>query len=93
VKDKSLKTRRHNAARELKRVEFVRELAIIRGADECKTAFILWARGTSLDVSGIWGDGPVFRPAICAWAAWQAAWRLNPAAPAAPPTSNNEVMK
>lgn len=42
--------------------------------DECKAAFIIWAEGTSLDVGGILDGEPVFRPAICAWEAWKAAW-------------------
>lgn len=44
--------------------------------DECKVQFILWARGTWLDVAGIYDGEPVFRPAICAWEAWKAAWAL-----------------
>jgi hypothetical protein len=44
--------------------------------DECKAQFFIWAESTSLDTGGIWNGEPVFRPAICAWEAWQAAWRL-----------------
>jgi len=44
--------------------------------DECKVQFMAWAESTSLDTSGIFNGEPVFRPAICAWEAWQAAWRI-----------------
>lgn len=44
--------------------------------DECKFQFMVWAEGTSLDVAGIHGGEPVFRPAICAWEAWKAAWEI-----------------
>lgn len=57
------------------RIAFLRERF---GDDECRVQFVLWSDGMHLDVSGIWEkDGaPVFRPAACAWAAWQAAWAL-----------------
>lgn len=45
--------------------------------DDCKVQFIIWAETKHLDTSGIEGpSGPVFRPAICAWEGWKAAWEL-----------------
>lgn len=44
--------------------------------DECKLQFLLWARGTWLEVHFGKDDAPVFRPAACAWEAWKAAWSL-----------------
>jgi hypothetical protein len=47
------------------------------GQDECRLQFKLWADGTRLNVSGFWLDSdPIYRPAICAWEAWKAAWEL-----------------
>jgi hypothetical protein len=72
VKDKSVKfkkTRAHSDA-------YVEHLRGRVGGDECKVQFILWADGTWLDVAGIHKGEPVFRPAICAWEAWKAAWSL-----------------
>ena len=44
--------------------------------DECKAQFIRWATGKHIDISGIYRGEPVFRPAICEWEAWKAAWAL-----------------
>lgn len=44
--------------------------------DECKLQFVIWAYGTHLDIAGIYTGEPLFRPAACAWAAWQGAWKL-----------------
>ena len=71
MKNKSLKFKT-TPVRE-RRVEQLRACA---EGDECKFQFMLWAEGTSLDVSGIHDGDPVFRPAICAWEAWKAAWSL-----------------
>lgn len=54
-------------------VQYLREKC---DGDECKLQFVLWSRGTWLDIAGIYQDGPVFRPAACAWEAWKAAWAL-----------------
>jgi hypothetical protein len=35
-----------------------------------------WARTTTLDTCGMHDGEPIFRPAICAWEAWKAAWNL-----------------
>jgi hypothetical protein len=43
---------------------------------ECKGRFMIWARTTTLDTCGMHEGEPVFRPAICAWEAWKAAWNL-----------------
>ena len=68
---KTLKFKKKPVAPE--RVEFLRE----RFKDECRVQFVVWAEGTSLDATGMWNGGePVFRPAICAWEAWKAAWSL-----------------
>ncbi len=43
--------------------------------DGCRAEFMAWAVNTRLDTAGMWDGGePVFRPAIYAWAGWQAAW-------------------
>lgn len=56
--------------------EYIAHLREKHGGDECKVQFIIWARGTWLDVAGIHTGEPVFRPAICAWEAWKSAWAL-----------------
>lgn len=47
-----------------------------RMKDECRVQFVVWAESTSLDIFGIYNGEPVFRPAICAWEAWKAAWSI-----------------
>lgn len=75
MKDKKLKTKAWAKAPHRERVAMLRERF---GDDECRVQFVLWADNMHLDVSGIWNkDGePVFRPAVCAWEAWKAAWEL-----------------
>lgn len=46
------------------------------GGDECKLQFLLWAEGTWLEVYFNEDGTPCYRPAICAWEAWKAAWSL-----------------
>jgi len=68
TKNLKYKKREPNPARE----EYLRELF---HQNECKLQFVLWSDWNSLDVSGIYEGEPVFRPAICAWEAWKAAWQ------------------
>lgn len=70
LRDKTLKFKKARKA-DPERCERLREMV---GGDECKLQFILWAEGTSLDIGGIHHGEPVFRPAICAWEAWKAAF-------------------
>ena len=75
MKDKTLKTKAWANAPHPARVAMLRERF---GDDECRVQFVLWADNMHLDVAGIYSkDGePVFRPAVCAWEAWKAAWAL-----------------
>ncbi|GAB3358915.1 MULTISPECIES: hypothetical protein [Giesbergeria] len=71
-------------------------VAVLRrgsNGDECKFQFMLWADGTSLDISGIHGGEPVFRPAICAWEAWKGVWALMSSGPDMQKTSAAESAK
>jgi len=74
MRDKTLKFKQKKPVMtDPERVENLRKMV---DGDECKLQFILWAEGTSLDISGIHYGEPVFRPAICAWEAWKGAWNL-----------------
>lgn len=75
MKDKSLRVKRHVKEPDLARIERLRKLF---EGNECKLQFVLWADGVHLDLCGIWGKDtePFFRPAICAWEGWKAAWSL-----------------
>jgi hypothetical protein len=75
MKDKKLKAKAWAHAPHPERVAKLREDF---GGNECKVQFVLWADNMHLDVAGIYSkDGePVFRPAVCAWEAWKAAWVL-----------------
>ena len=76
IRDKALRFKKSNPKRDERIKRFGDEL----GWDECKVEFIIWAEGTSLDLSGIHTGEPIFRPAICAWEGWKAAWNLKNAA-------------
>ena len=75
MKDKKLKTKTWAHAPSPERVKMLRERF---EGDERKVQFVLWADNMHLDVAGIYSKdgGPVFRPAVCAWEAWKAAWAL-----------------
>lgn len=88
MRDKKLKFRRKPIAED--------RIAVLRrgsNGDECKFQFMLWADGTSLDISGIRSGEPVFRPAICAWEAWKGAWALMSSDPDMQKTSAAESAK
>ena len=75
MKDKKLRFKKPKSEEEKRE-----RIAILMniGCDECRASFITWAKGdTWLDICGMFpyptGE-PVFRPAICAWEAWKAAW-------------------
>jgi len=69
MRDKSLKFKRPTESADVRR-KLLRKYI----KDACKVEFIVWAENTSLDILGIHGGEPVFRPAICAWEAWKACW-------------------
>jgi len=54
---------------------------LIERHGECKGMFLIWAHTKHLDTAGMYhvGGEPIFRPAICAWEAWKAAWELRSA--------------
>lgn len=72
MKDKSFKYKKGASLTD----GYITHLRQQLGGDECKVQFILWANKTWLDVAGIHTGDPVFRPALCAWEAWKAAWAL-----------------
>lgn len=77
MKDKTLKAKAKAAAH----APHPGRIAMLRERfcdDECKVQFVLWAENFHIDLAGIWSkDGePFFRPAVCAWEAWKAAWAL-----------------
>ena len=73
MKDKAVKFKKP----EQPAPEYIANLRDWCGGDECKVQFILWANTTYLDIAGMrQGGEPVFRPAICAWEGWKAAWAM-----------------
>ena len=72
MKDKSFKYKKGASVTDA----YIANLRQRHSGDECKVQFIIWANKTWLDVAGIHNSEPVFRPAICAWEAWKAAWAL-----------------
>lgn len=77
MKDKSLKIKKRfneAVAHRHERLDWIRNL---HGMDDCRFKFIVWAeKHTHLDLCGMYGGDlePVFRPAVCAWEGWKAAW-------------------
>ena len=70
MKTKTLKFKRRPLT-DKRRIEITNWL---KDQGDCKLHFVLWAETTCLDISGIYAGEPVFRPAICGWEAWKAAW-------------------